>query len=188
MPRKYLSAGLLMILSSVSHAFDFELAFSEDAANVEVVTESESFGFSGADLSAGVFYNDDDDYAITAGLLVDGTPAGNQPYTFGLGGKFYYINMDTPDVRMTAIALGAGVKYHIPAKMPMAIGGDVYFVPSIAAFGDGDGLLDFRIRFEVDVLPNATAFVGYRNFEIDLEKAGDQELDDNPHLGIRFQF
>jgi len=188
MPRKYWLIAILFFISSIANAFDLEIALSGDSANIEVQTESEGFGFSGSDLNAGLFFNDDDDFAISAGLLVDGTPAGDQPFTYGLGGKIYYINVDTPDADATAIALGAGVKYHIPAKMPMAVGGDLYFAPNITAFGDADRLLDVRVRFEIDVLPNATAFVGYRKFEIELDEGGDVELDDDAHLGIRFQF
>ena len=188
MPRKYWFASLLCLSSSMAYAVDLELAFSDETANIEVQTDSENFGFSGSDLSAALFFNDEDDFAISAGLLVDGTPAGDQPFTYGLGGKIYYIDADVPNATTTAIALGVGIKFHIPARMPMAVGGDIYFAPDITAFGDADSLLDFRIRFEMDVLPNATAFAGYRRFEIDLDQGGDYELDDNPHIGIRFQF
>ncbi|HID80777.1 MAG TPA: hypothetical protein EYH06_09485 [Chromatiales bacterium] len=188
MHKKYWLIAILFFMSSIAYAVDLEIALSEDTANIEVSTESDTFGFSGSDLNAGLFFNDDDDFAIYAGLLVDGTPAGDQPFTYGLGGKIYYIDTDIPNATTTAIALGAGMKYHIPARMPMAVGADLYFAPDITAFGDADSVLDFRVRFEMDVLPNATAFVGYRKFEIDLDKGGDYELDDNPHLGIRFQF
>lgn len=188
MQKKNWLVAILFFFPPTAYAVDLEIALSGDSANIEVQAESEGFGFSGSDLNAGLFFNDDDDFAIYAGLLVDGTPAGDQPFTYGLGGKIYYIDADTPNATATAIALGVGVKFHIPARMPMAVGGDIYFAPDITAFGDADGLLDFRIRFEMDVLPNATAFAGYRRFEIDLDQGGDYDLDDNPHVGIRFQF
>jgi hypothetical protein len=190
MSRKILMGMVAGLICSSAMAFDLEIALSKDTANFEAIIESESVGFNGADLSFGAFYNDESDYALTAGLLIDGTPAGDQPFTFGLGGKFYYIDVDNDEVdaRTTAVALGGGVKYHIPARMPMAVGGDLYFVPNITAFGDADGMYDLRLRYEIDVLPNATAFVGYRRFEVDYEDSGDYELDDNAHLGIRFQF
>ena len=188
MSKKLWLAMLLCGSSTIVQAFDLEIALSSETANIEVRNESDVFGFSGSDLSAGLFFNEEDDFALTAGLLVDGTPAGNQPFTFGLGGKLYYTDLDQPDANASGLALGFGVKYHIPGTMPIAIGGDAYVVPDVTAFGDADGMLDLRIRAEIGVLPNAAAFVGYREFEVDLERGGDYELDDNAHVGISFQF
>lgn len=188
MSRKLWLTLLLCITSNIVQAFDLEIALSGESANLEIQTESEVYGFSGSDISAGLFFNEDDDFALTAGLLVDGTPAGDQPLTFGLGGKFYYIDLDDLNADSTALALGFGVKYHIPASMPIAIGGDAYIAPDITTFGDGEGVTDLRLKLEVGILPNAAAFIGYRQFEIDLKTRGDYELDENGHVGISFQF
>lgn len=188
MSKKYWLPIMLFTSVNSAQAFDLEIALSGDTANIELLTESESLGFSGSDLSAGLFFNDNDDFSLTAGVLVDGTPAGDQPLTFGLGGKIYYISVDDLNAESTALALGVGVKYHIPASMPVAIGGDAYFAPDITAFGDSEGLMDIRLKLEVGILPNAAAFVGYRQFEVDVKNGGDYELDDNAHAGISFQF
>jgi len=188
MSKKIWLAALLCCSTTSLYAVDLEIALSGDTANIKLLTESETMGFSGSDLSAEVFFNDEDDFAVAAGLLVDGTPAGDQPFTYGLGGKLYYVNLDNPSDNASALALGFGVKYHIPARMPIAIGGDAYFAPDITTFGDGESLMDLRVIAEIGVLPNAAAFVGYRQFEVDLENGGDYELDDNAHIGISFQF
>ena len=186
--KRLLSVLLLLTLAHPLSAFDLEIALGEDTANIDYRTESERFGFTGSDLHAGLFFNEDDDFALTAGFLVDGTPAGDQPLTFGLGSKLYYVDVDDADAEATALALGFGVRYYFPARMPMAVGGDAYFAPDITTFTDAEGLLDFRLRFELGILPSAAVFAGYRQFELDLKRGGDYELDDDVHIGISFQF
>lgn len=188
MSRKLWLTLLLGFTTNIAQAFDLEIALSGESANLEVKTESERYGFSGSDLSASIFFNEDDDFALSAGVLVDGTPAGDQPLTFGLGGKIYYINLDDLNADSTALALGFGVTYHIPGSMPIAIGGDAYIAPDVTAFGDGEEVMDVRLKLEVGILPNASAFIGYRQFEIDLKDGEDYELDENGHAGISFQF
>ncbi len=184
--------GHLVVAASLfgaasAQAADLELALSSDTANLEVLTDSEMIGVGGADLSFAGFFNDNDDYMIDVGLLVEGRPAGEQPLSFGLGGKIMLGSIDTPDAGFSAIALGGKVRYHIPANTPMSVGADLFYAPDITAFNDAEGVLDMRVRFEVDVLPAATAFLGYRKLSADLGKK-DYDLDDNVHIGIRFQF
>lgn len=183
----YFAALTAALVAGSAQAADLELALSGDTASIEVLTDSESIGVGGADLSFGGFFNNDDDYMAEVGLLVEGRPAGDQPLSFGLGGKVLLGSIDTPDAGFSAIALGGKVRYHIPSNTPMAFGADLFYAPDITTFSDAEGVTDMRVRFEVDVLPAATAFLGYRKLSADLGSS-DYDLDDNVHIGIRFQF
>ncbi len=185
---KFWLTTLMLGLASTAQAAEFELALSKDTAAIDILADSAALGSGGAELSVGALYNDADDLIGHIGLLVRGVPAGEQPFSFGLGGRIYFAALDTPDASVGALALGAGARYLIPGNIPMAVGGDIYFAPGITTFSDGDDLLDLKIRFEADVLPNATAFIGYRNIVAGLENGPNYDIDENVHLGIRILF
>ncbi len=183
-----LSAAALLALGSASHAADLEITLGSQAAAVHVLADSDVIGVGGADLDFGVLFNDDSDVMGSLGLLVRGTPAGNPPWSFGLGGRLYYASIDSPDRSVGALALGGSAMYHIPGHTPMAFGGDLFYAPAITTFSDGDSFLHWGVRFEADVLPAATAFLGYRKVTADLDRHGDYDIDDSFHVGVRFQF
>lgn len=182
-------AIVALALTLTTQAEDFDIALSEETASLELIADSDVVGVGGADLLLGLLFNEDNDYMASLGLQAYGTPAGEQqPFSFGLGGKLYYASIDKPDADVSALALGVTTKYHIPGNMPMALGAELYFAPGITAFHDADQFLDFRARFSIDVLPGAAGFIGYRLTTVDFEAGGDRDIDENIHLGIRFQF
>ncbi len=192
--RPFFFAIMILGASGSPQAAEFDIALSEETASLEWITNSDGIGAGGADLLLGLFFNEDDDYMGSLGMLAYGMPAGDeQPFSFGLGGKLYYAVIDKPDANVGALALGATAKYYIPSNMPMAFGAEFYFAPGITSFQDADQFLDFRARFSIDVLPSASGFIGYRLTTVDFESDGDHGLDDhdldeNIHLGIRIQF
>ncbi len=187
--RQLLFAMVAWGIALSSQAADFDIALSEETASLELIADSDVVGVGGADLLLGLFFNEDDDYMGSLGMLAYGAPAGGeQPFSFGLGGKLYYAAIDKPDANVSALALGVTTKYHIPGNMPMSLGAELYFAPGITSFQDADQFLDARIRFSIDVLPSAAAFIGYRLTTVDFEEGGDVDLDENLHLGIRIQF
>ena len=185
---KYWLATAMIGLSVSAQASEFELALSKDSAAINILNDSDVIGSGGAELSIGALYNEADDVMGHIGLLVRGVPAGEQPFSFGLGGRLYFASLDQPDASIGALALGAGGRYLIPGNIPMAVGADIYYAPGITTFSDADDLLDIKIRFEADVLPSATAFIGYRNVVANLENGPSYDIDENVHLGIRILF
>jgi len=188
-----LIAAVLLGVMSSSQATDFDIALSAETASFELTADSGSVGAGGADLLLGLFFNEDSDVMGSLGMLAYGVPAGEQPFTFGLGGKLYYASIDQPNSDVSALALGGTTQYHIPGNMPMILGAELYFAPGITSFQDADQLLDLRLRFSIDILPSAAAFIGYRLTAVDFvegrdEKEDDHDLDENIHLGIRIQF
>lgn len=100
----------------------------------------------------------------------------------------YLTSIDEPDSNVQAVTLGGLVKYHIPNRTPMAIGGRLFAAPAITTFGDGENFIDASVDFEVEVLPSATAYVGYRAVSTKLENYGTYDIEDRFHVGVRLMF
>lgn len=189
MTMKYLITGCALLAVSSASAGELELALGSDTAAVKILSDSGSIGVGGADLQFGGFMNDDDDYMLDVGLLVQGRPAGEQPTSYGLGAKAMFGSIDEPDKGFGGIGLGGKISHHIPANMPITLSAELFYAPSITSFRDADSVMDFTLRGEMDVLPAASLFVGYRQLEVDIEDVSDDyDLDDEFHIGMRFQF
>jgi hypothetical protein len=174
--------------SSAAHAAGLEAYLSDKTAQIQFINDAGFIGLPGADMSFGFFYSDDKDYMGTVGLHAAGTPAGDHPVTFGLGGRLYLGSVDRPDQDFQNIALGGSVRLTIPANMPMALVGELHYAPAVTSFGDSDELLDWGVRYELEVTPGVSGFVGYRRLTLDLDRDSSYKVDKRVHLGIRFAF
>jgi len=120
---------------------------------------------------------------------IRGTPAGNnQGFQFGVGGKLTFTAVDASDEEFGALAIGGQFRYVIPAATPVAFVAAAYFAPSITSFSGADKYTEYRVAVEIEVTPSARAYLGYRNEEYEFESGGKFELDDNVHIGLKFEF
>ena len=188
MKQKVIAIALLSGLAGSAGAADLELALSSQSGAAELIVDSSTVASGGADIRLGLLFNENNDIIGHAALVVRGAAVGDRPFSFGLGAGLYYGGIDQPSASVAALALGFGMKYIIPGNTPVALGGSFFYAPDITTFSDGDSLADFRVRAEVDVLPSATAFIGYRLLTTDLTGGGTHDVDDDVHLGIRIQF
>ncbi|MGM0675827.1 YfaZ family outer membrane protein [Ectothiorhodospira marina] len=187
--KRVLVGGFLAtVLMSPAGADTLDAYLSQESAQLTYLTDSSRIGLGGADLSFGFFFNDDSDMMLSTGLSVAGVPAGDQPLTFGLGGKAYLGLIDDPDDNFQSLALGGEVRYTIPSNTPMYIAAEGYYGPRVTTFSDARDLLDLAVRYEVEVTPGARGFIGYRHLEADMDKRRDYKMDDHVHFGVRFNF
>ncbi|MGH8502470.1 MAG: YfaZ family outer membrane protein [Gammaproteobacteria bacterium] len=168
-----------------AHADQLELFLSERAAQIGY---AKPIGVTNSDAMAALFFNEDSDLMINAGLMAFGQPPGQLPFSFGAGAKAYAFSLDDADEDVAAGALGGRVAYTFPANIPMHISAEAFYAPEITTTGEGENMLDFNTRFEVEFIPRTSGFIGYRKLEVDLEDRGDVELDDNIHVGLRLNF
>lgn len=173
----------------VTQATELELALSPESVHGEFITDSSLVGTGGANLSAGLLYNEDDDILGNLGLIVSGMPAGQTPFSFGLGARFYAGRVKQRDDQTNYnLAIGGRAKYTIPANIPMHAGAQIFYAPKITSWSDSEQLLDFALRYEIEFVPQTSAFVGYRLVKVDLEEGGNPKLDNNVHVGIHLSF
>lgn len=190
MKMKYwvLTGVMFFATSTATMANELDLALSEDTASVEFRMDSNLIGTGGSEFSIAGVFNQTDDFVSSVGLLMRGMAAGDLPYHFGLGGRLYLAHLDRPDEDIPALALGGEGAYIIPGNMPSALVGELYYAPSVSTFNDGEDLLDVRLRFELEVVPSAKAFIGYRNVVVGIKDRPSYDVDENIHGGIRIQF
>jgi len=179
--------GLILVTTSVQ-ADGLDISLSDESANVVYLTDSGSFGYGGADVGFGLFFNDDDDVVGHANFLVTGNPQSGRNFQFGVGAKGYLGTLDDADEDVAAVGIGGVVRYVIPAQTPMGLALEAYVAPGITSFSDTDSLTEVMARFEVEIMPSTRGYVGYRLLEPDMDDAGDVEIDDNLHFGVRFTF
>jgi hypothetical protein len=139
-------------------------------------------------LELGVLANSDDDWLVNGRLMRYGEPGEVFPLSWGVGIGIYAAFIDDPEVEAQALALTASGRHRMPTIQPTTVIAEISFAPDITTFDDGEGLLDFSMRVETEVNEYASAFIGYRLLEVDLEHGSDQEVDDSLQVGLRLAF
>jgi len=122
---------------------------------------------------------------MSSGVLENLIPG---PLSVSIGGRAYAALLDDPDDDVFGLAPGAEARLTLPFGTPMYAVANFFYAPDIITFGDAKDVLDFNARFEVQFLPRAVGFVGYRLLEFDREQGGDEDIVNSVQLGLRFTF
>ena len=177
--------SFLILFSSIANAQSINAQLSGDSARFDYSSDVLGEALGRLELNAGILYNENDDYAVSAGLQVRGENL-DAPLLVSLGARAYY-----GEVRIytaTVIALGGDVVF-APISIPgFEIGAHFYIAPEPVAFSDSIGLLDYGIRVGYQVIPLSTVYLGYQKFEIEIQNVGDVLLDDGIVFGLNIQF
>ena len=186
-----ITALLLPLNNASAGAIDFRLG--SDMAELTFLTQTASFGYGGADIGFGALINEHNDVIANGSILVSGSSTGDvKALHFGVGAKAYVGTLDGPsgnlDVDGGAVALGAKIRYVFPGNAPLAVLGELYYAPEVTSISDFAGVQEYRLALELEVTPSARAYVGYRKLEVELDNGFDYEVDDDFHVGVRFEF
>ena len=189
---KKIAAILLISLLSVQtiYADGVDLKLADETAEILYLTESSTFGYGGADVGAGLFFNEDDDWMVSAMAMVSGNSAGNErSLQLGVGVKLLLASLDAANEDVGALGLAGQIRYVIPSETPIAFLLEAVIAPEVTSFSGAEQYTEYRFAVELEVTPSARAYIGYRNIEIELDSlAADVEIDDEIHLGIRLEF
>jgi hypothetical protein len=141
---------------------------------------------------AGLLVNEDDDFAVQTRLMRFAETEGETPLGMGVGLGLFGALIDETDDELVAITLTGAVDYGIERVVglayPTRVGLEVSYAPDAATFLDGERVFDVRGLIESDLSSWATAFVGYRHLEVDIDGEDDPELDSAFQLGVRLGF
>jgi hypothetical protein len=139
----------------------------------------------GVEVEIGHYFNEDDQFITHLGMHVSGENWSQRGvFDIGLGGRLVYVNTDPFD----EAALAVGMRLRFSPVQRLGVGGSIYYAPQIVTFMDGENYQEATLSVDYQVLPQAFVYVGYRNIEVDFDKAKDVELDDKVHIGMRLLF
>ena len=100
----------------------------------------------------------------------------------------YGASLDKSDEDVSALAL-TGELYITPQELNRArVALTASYAPEVLTFGEGKSLLDTSARVEYEVLNEARVYVGYRLSQVELDDAGDQDIEQGAQIGLNITF
>ncbi len=175
----------LVSFTGVTQAQVLTAQIGENSARFHYVSNPVGKLVGPMELNGGVMFNDSDDYSLSFGAHVRGENL-DAPLLVAIGFRGYYTRANSADG--FSIALGGDLTWS-PVSIPgFEVGGYLYGAPDILSFSDGEGLLDYGVRVGYQIIPLATIYLGYQNFEVDMTNKGTVTLDDGFVLGVNFRF
>jgi len=199
-------AGLALLFgtsvsSSVATASAIDFALSDDTANFSVILNPRQFytdTSGGSELAFGGFISEADDRVAHVSLMARGTrPSVRSRYSLAAGLKVLagevaiesgrVIVGDEDSEKVGAVALGFQTELLLsPSRRnPVELGFDVFFAPSIASFSDAEQFTEVSARLQIEIIPQARAYVGYRRMEFDTNDYEGVRLDRSMHVGLK---
>jgi len=187
-----LVAVSLLAFSSVAFADAIDISLSNTAAQFKY---SKATGIAGkSDVFASFMYNDVNSVLGEAGLLVL-NEEGNVPgLSIGVGAKAVAATLNKYSVNnnkqlVSAVALGAQLRFEVPADRRIAFVGEYHYAPKIISFGDTERYTQAAARVEYSISPLVQAYVGFRSTTFFIVNNTDRGvLDNSIHLGVRLSF
>lgn len=190
---KKLSLATALFFTGTSGAFaneghmGLDFSFSTESANIGVYTLKET-SQELTNLGVEYFFNKDDDYFLDVfGSLSKKGFGGNENLELGIKGKMFYTEHSDYKENGFGIMLGATTRYWLPTEVPVTIAGDILYAPGIVSFEKVDSAMQLDVRTEVQILPSAFAYVGYRKLDVTYDQ-GSKSLDDLIHIGVNIGF
>ncbi len=199
---KRLLAGLVLISASAgAQAAGLDLALGSETANVQFLFNPYQIETgSGSELAIGAFVNEGSDVIVSGTLMASGLRQTDiSQYNLGAAVKILgaQIDIDEADVvagedAQTLGALALGFKFGVllnPSRTaPVEAGLEGYYAPNITSFSDAQNYFELAARLQMDIIPQAKAYVGYRRIRADTRLYDSLELDGSLHVGIRLTF
>lgn len=181
----FILALLAVMPASMADTIDINLR--DKCAQFQYIASMSRDTPDSSELHAGFLYNSNNDYLGDFGLLVKGSVGERESgLVAGVGLKGIVATIN--DFNAAALALGGQVRYSIPAMNRLSIVGQIYFSPSIATYYDAERFADGVARVEYEIIPRASAYVGYRRIRFSIPNRPDAILDTGYHLGARISF
>jgi len=183
---KFISVFFILLCSlSIARGQSVAISLSNDSAqlNYSLLVGGQRLGRS--EFGAGILFNEDN-YLTEVSLQVNDEAGSKAPgLIVGVGTKLYGAKLS--DQEIMALAIGMMFRYSLPNYERFAVQLDGYYAPKIVSFLDANNFGELGLRFEYEVLPQAAAYVEYRQFTTDVDK-GSEDVDKGVRAGIRFSF
>lgn len=191
---------MLGLASGGVHAAGIDLALGNETANLQILLNPRQlFESGGTEMAIGGFINEESDLIGNLTLLASGlNQTQDAQYRLGAGIKAIVGDIDVDnnvtgrDDNQTVAAVGLGLQLGLLVSAsptnPLEFVVEGYFAPKITSFADAESFSEFSARLQLDIIPQAAAYVGYRRMRADTDDFNDLDLDSSAHAGIRILF
>jgi len=114
---------------------------------------------------------------------------GNNGMNFGMGIKLN--NLAINDENFNALPLGILFAYELPFEdlVPMSLAGSIYYAPEVLCLSsNGDGYLEYKIHYDVELIENAGVTLGYRSINASYVDVGSVNYNSSWYFGFKVKF
>ena len=201
MKKTLASIALLLGTIGAAEASGLDLALSNETANLSVLLNPYPLnGGGGSELALGGFISEAGDNILHATLMARGyRQSATSQYNLAAGVKLVGGQVEIDENRVIddednesvgALALGmqAGLLLASSQYNPMEVSFEGFYAPSITSFSDAESYSEVAARFQIEVIPQARAYVGYRRMRFDTNDYNNVRLDRSVHVGLKITF
>ncbi len=204
--KKLLASAALLIAVGPVWAGGVDLALSNETANLNVTLNRDPFYAEqgrtqdgGAEIAVGGFISEVGDKLVHATLLARGTrQTVKSQYQISAGMKLVGGRVEVGDDRdnssdsetVGALALGfqVGFLLHPSEQNPVELSVEGFFAPNITSFSDAERYGEISVKLQVEIMPRARAYIGYRRMRFDTNDYENIQLDRSAHVGLNISF
>ena len=183
---------LFCMLSATANAEGIVAMLSSDSARFFYSTQMWGQQAGPVELETGIMFNEDDNYLLNLGMLLRNDNL-DSPIILSLGGRSYFASVNETDTnenyKLVSLALGIDVLF-IPDNMGgLGMGFHYFYSPDILSGGDAEGLIEFGVKLDYQLTPQANLFVGYQAITADIkDKDSDVDVEKGFMLGFGLRF
>lgn len=196
-------ASIVLLLGTIgaAEASGLDLALSNETANLSLLLNPYPLtGGGGSELAVGGFISEAGDNILHATLMARGyRQSATSQYNLAaglkaLGGQIEVdennVLPDEDDETVGALALGmqAGLLLASSKYNPMELSFEAFYAPSITSFSDAENYAEVAARFQVEIIPQARAYIGYRRMQFDTNDFENVSLDRSIHIGLKITY
>ncbi|WP_044617699.1 YfaZ family outer membrane protein [Gynuella sunshinyii] len=173
---------LLGLSGFASAGGSLDIGLSQESIRVE--HDATRIG-TGMHLTAGMLYQEEDGYALSAGFNAVDVSNPDSDLIGGLGIKgFVY---DSHETAFSA-AVGGFVRYSPDFLNGLGFEGLLYYSPDVISFNDTRSFYELVARVTYKVMPQARLFIGYQDVTADYKEVGEKPIDRAFTIGFRINY
>ena len=195
-------AGLVLLAAAPgASATGVDLALGNESANLAVLLNPyQLYAGGGSELALGAFTSEAGDRLAHVTLMAKGRrQTENSTTMLGAGIRAVYGELeigedivvdeeDTEKVGAVGLGIQAGVLVSPSRSTPVEIIGEAFMAPSIASFTDAERYVELSARLQVEVIPQAKVYLGYRRLSFDTNDYESLDIDSGFHVGLQVTF